>query len=87
MGLPDNPLALRVTASRDYLGARGLQVCGGRIGPSDIAPDILTAVEHARTRPFVEPSDISLIGWSMRGGGVMAGIADLPGDRPRPYSA
>jgi dienelactone hydrolase len=69
----------------DYLGARGFQVCGRRITPSDIAPDILAAAEHARTLPYVLASDISVIGWSMGGGGALAAIGELLGDRPAPF--
>jgi dienelactone hydrolase len=69
----------------DYLGARGFGVCGQRISPGDIAPDILAAAEHARTLPFVDPSDISVLGWSMGGGGALAAIGELPPDRPPPF--
>src|SRR5262245_41305627 len=51
----------------DYLGARGRETCGGTIRPHQIAGDILAAVEYARTRPFIQASDISVIGWSMGG--------------------
>jgi dienelactone hydrolase len=69
----------------DYLGARGFQACARRITPADIAPDILDAAEYARTLPFVLPSDISVIGWSVGGGGALAAIGELPGDRPAPF--
>jgi len=69
----------------DYLGARGRQVCGGRISPDDVGPDILAAAEYARTLPFVLASDISVLGWSMGGGGALAAIGALPGDRPAPF--
>jgi dienelactone hydrolase len=68
----------------DYLGARGRQICGGAIHPGDVAPDIVAAAEYARARPFIQPSDISIIGWSMGGGGALAAIGELPGDRPAP---
>jgi dienelactone hydrolase len=69
----------------DYLGARGREVCGGTIRPGDVAPDILAAAAYARARPFIQPSDISIIGWSMGGGGALAAIAALPGDGPAPF--
>ena len=69
----------------DYLGARGFQACARRISPADIAPDILAAAEYARTLPFVLASDISVIGWSMGGGGALAAIGELPDDRPAPF--
>jgi dienelactone hydrolase len=71
----------------DYLGARGQEVCGGAIRPHMVAGDILAAVEYARSASFIQPSDISVIGWSMGGGGVLAAIASLPVDAPPPFRA
>jgi dienelactone hydrolase len=70
----------------DYLGARGLERCGG-IHPDEIAADILTAVAYAGAHPLVDASRISVIGWSMGGSGVLAAVAALPGDRPPPFRA
>lgn len=69
----------------DYLGARGRKVCGGMIHPTDVAADILAAAAYATARPFVRASDVSAIGWSMGGGGVLAAIAALPAGRPAPF--
>jgi dienelactone hydrolase len=71
----------------DYLGARGREVCGGMVRPNDIAGDILAAAEYARARPFIRASDISVIGWSMGGGGALAAIASLPAGAPAPFRA
>jgi dienelactone hydrolase len=71
----------------DYLGARGRDVCGGMVRPNDVVGDILAAAAYARARPFIRASDISVIGWSMGGGGVMAAIAELPADAPAPFRA
>jgi dienelactone hydrolase len=71
----------------DYLGARGREVCGGAIRPYEVAGDILAAAAYARSSPFIRPSDISVIGWSMGGGGVLAAIARLPVDAPAPLRA
>jgi dienelactone hydrolase len=69
----------------DYLAARGRQTCAGLIRPRDVATDILAAAAHAGSQPFVRASDISVIGWSMGGAGVLAAIGALPGDRPAPF--
>ena len=71
----------------DYLGARGQEVCGGRIRPGEVGGDILAAAAYARSSPLIQPSDISVIGWSMGGGGVLAAIARLPVDAPPPFRA
>ena len=69
----------------DYLGVRGLERCGSAVHPDDIAADILAAAAYVATRPFVQPSQISVIGWSMGGSGVLAALAALPGDQPPPF--
>jgi dienelactone hydrolase len=69
----------------DYLGARGRKVCGGMIRPSDAARDILAAAEYVRAQPLVRPADVSVIGWSMGGGGVLAAISELPAGRAAPF--
>jgi dienelactone hydrolase len=69
----------------DYLGARGRKTCGGVIRVRDIASDILTAADYVGSRPFIRSSDISVIGWSMGGGGVLAAIGKLPAGRPAPF--
>ena len=71
----------------DYLGARGREVCGGMVRPNDVAGDILAAAEFARARPFVQASDISVIGWSMGGGGALEAIARLAAGAPVPFRA
>jgi dienelactone hydrolase len=71
----------------DYLDARGREACGGAIRPYEVAGDILAAVAYARSSRFVQTSEISVIGWSMGGGGVLAAIARLPGDAPAPFRA
>lgn len=71
----------------DYLGARGREVCGGTIRPHEVGGDILAAAAYARSSPFIRASDISVIGWSMGGGGVLAAIARLPADAPAPFRA
>jgi dienelactone hydrolase len=71
----------------DYLGARGRERCGGAIRPHEVAGDILAAVAYARSSPFIRTSEISVIGWSMGGGGLLAAIARLPADTPAPFRA
>jgi dienelactone hydrolase len=71
----------------DYLGARGRERCGGAVRPSEVAGDILAAAAYARTRPFIRPSEIDVIGWSRGGSGVLAMIADLPAGAPPPVRA
>jgi hypothetical protein len=77
----------------DYLGARGRKICGGMVGPGDVAKDILAAAAYASTQPSVRASDVSVIGWSPPGvrRGRARGSATLPGpvgglvrDRPFP---
>ena len=69
----------------DYLGARGRKVCGGMISPGDVAKDILTAARYASAQPSVRSADISVIGWSMGGGGVLAAIAAVPAGPAAPF--
>jgi dienelactone hydrolase len=69
----------------DYLGARGRKICGGMISPGDVAKDILAAAAYASTQPSVRASDVSVIGWSMGGGGVLAAIAALPAGPGAPF--
>jgi dienelactone hydrolase len=71
----------------DYLRARGREVCGGMIRPDDVAGDILAAAEYARAHPFIRASEISVIGWSMGGGGVLEAIARLRAGTPAPFRA
>jgi dienelactone hydrolase len=71
----------------DYLRARGREVCGGTIRAPEVGGDILAAVAYARSIPFIEPSDVSVIGWSMGGGGVLDAIARLSVDAPPPFRA
>jgi dienelactone hydrolase len=69
----------------DYLGTRGRKTCGGMIRVRDVASDILAAADYVGSRPFIRSSDISVIGWSMGGGGVLAAIGRLPAGRPAPF--
>lgn len=69
----------------DYLGRRGRETCGGTVRPADVVGDILVAAAYARTRPLIRASDVSVIGWSMGGGGAMAAIATLSADAPAPF--
>jgi dienelactone hydrolase len=69
----------------DYLGARHRGSCGGMIRPNNVVADIMKAVDYARAQPFVRASDITVIGWSMGGGGALAAIFELPAGRPPPF--
>jgi dienelactone hydrolase len=69
----------------DYLGARGRKSCGGMISPGDVAKDILAGAAYAGTRPFARAADVSVIGWSMGGGGVLAALAALPAGAGSPF--
>ena len=69
----------------DYLAARDRKSCGGMVGPGDAAKDILAAARYASAQPFIRAGDVSVIGWSMGGGGVLAAISALPAGRAAPF--
>ena len=56
----------------DIHSAEGvLTACNGEIGNERIAEYIDEAIAFAKNLPGVDPNNISLIGWSMGGGGVL----------------
>lgn len=71
----------------DYLTPRGLTSCRGRVSIDEVSRDILTALSHVRSRPFVDASRIAVIGWSWGGGGTLAALATLRSDEPASFRA
>jgi dienelactone hydrolase len=66
----------------DYLGRRNLKNCSGQVSRIQVGQDILEAAAWARTRPDVDPTRISAIGWSYGGGGVIAALTAMPPGAP-----
>ena len=61
----------------DYLGRRGLQSCSAaRITHADAAEDLVAAVTWLRSQPSVDKAQITALGWSYGGGGVLWALAD-----------
>lgn len=65
----------------DLLGAEGvINACGGEIPAATISQYISAAIDLAKGRPRVDPAEISVLGWSMGGGGVIAWLGDASVD-------
>lgn len=61
----------------DVLSGEGVvNACGGEIEAARIAQYITAASDWARNQPFVEVTELYLVGWSMGGGGVLAWLHD-----------
>ena len=63
----------------DYLAARHLANC--RSSPMltlvEIGKDILAVASYLRTQPFIIPTRITAVGWSLGGGGVLAALGQI----------
>jgi dienelactone hydrolase len=61
----------------DLLNAEGVvNACRGEIAAPTIAQYISAAIDLAKSQPYVDPSEIFVLGWSMGGGGVIAWLSD-----------
>lgn len=61
----------------DLLTAEGvINACRGEIDPARIAEYITAAIEWATAQPYVDSSQVFLLGWSMGGGGLLAWLSD-----------
>lgn len=70
----------------DYLSARRLQsACRGEVRFDEIGQDILASASYLRSLAFVKGSEISVIGWSWGGGGVLASLSEIRADQPAPF--
>lgn len=64
----------------DYLKARGESQCAGE-SPGGVAKDILAVTSYLQAQPFIKPSEITAIGWSLGGGAVLEILDEIgPGD-------
>lgn len=71
----------------DYLGARRLARCTDRgqvlVNHDEIGQEILASATYLRTLPFVKATDITVIGWSWGGAGVIEALREMkPGEPP-----
>jgi len=70
----------------DYLAARGLGRCFEqgryRVDLDDIAQDIVASAAYLRARPDVKSADITAIGWSYGGGGVLEALRAVSDTAP-----
>lgn len=72
----------------DFLSARGMQSAGGgQVPRSDVAKDIQESVSYLRSQPFVNPSRIGAIGWSLGGGSILAALVEAKSSEPLPFQA
>ncbi len=60
----------------DYIGARNLRSCWGRVTMDQIADDIFWVLDHLTGTGFVKASSVNLLGWSY-GGAVLQVLAKL----------
>jgi dienelactone hydrolase len=58
----------------DYIGKRMQSNCA-HVGQAEVAADIRDAVQWAAAQRDIDPSRISVIGWSYGGGGVLAALS------------
>jgi dienelactone hydrolase len=65
----------------DYLGRHNLTECR-YVSRAQVGQDILEAANWTRSRVDVDPSRVSVIGWSYGGGGVLAALAAMPPGPP-----
>jgi dienelactone hydrolase len=63
----------------DHVGKR-MQINCAHVGQAEVSADILEAVKQVAGQNGVDPSRISLIGWSYGGGGVPAALNAAPTD-------
>ena len=66
-----------VVVFADYLGRRNLKVCdGGAVTQSDAGKDIVAAAAWLKSQPSIDPTRITVFGWSYGGGAVLAALAE-----------
>jgi dienelactone hydrolase len=70
----------------DYLAARHLANCpnSAMLTLVEIGKDILAAASYLRTQPFMIPTRITAVGWSLGGGGVLAALGQINSGRDQP---
>jgi dienelactone hydrolase len=61
---------------------RRMQTNCAHVSQSEVAQDILDAVTWARSKPGIDGSQISVIGWSFGAGGLLAALKSLPPTSP-----
>jgi dienelactone hydrolase len=65
----------------DYLGRRGLKTCAGSITHADAARDLVSATAWLRSRPTVDGSRITAMGWSYGARAVLVALAGHTGSQ------
>jgi dienelactone hydrolase len=65
----------------DYIGRR-MQTNCAHVLQDEVAQDLLDAVSWTRNQAGVDASEISVIGWSYGGGGILAALKSAPSDAP-----
>jgi dienelactone hydrolase len=66
----------------DYFGRRGLTNCAsGRLNLRDAGKDVVAAAAWLKSQPFVDPDQISALGWSFGGAAVLAALTDHRADQ------
>jgi dienelactone hydrolase len=75
-----------VVVFTDYLAARRLPSCpsAASLTAPEIGKDILAVASYVRAQPFVVPTRITAIGWSLGGGGVLAALSQIASSENRP---
>ncbi len=58
----------------DFIGARDLHSCRQKLLRQDVARDLLIAVDHLKTLPFVKASAINVIGWTFGGESALTAL-------------
>ncbi|MGE5303778.1 MAG: dienelactone hydrolase family protein [Alphaproteobacteria bacterium] len=72
----------------DYLSARGLEnVCRGEVPGRDVARDMRDSARYLRSQPFVNPSQIGVIGWSGGAGAIIAALVGTQSNEEAPFRA
>lgn len=67
----------------DYLSARGVNsACKGAVPRGEIIKDIHSSISYLKAQPFVDPSRISVLGWSLGGGSILSMLAASPEEEP-----
>lgn len=59
----------------DYIGRRGLTNCMG-VTHSEAAKDLVAAVAWLKSKPSIDPTRITALGWSYGGGAVLRALSE-----------
>jgi len=72
----------------DYLSARGLKsACRGEVPGRDVARDMRDSAYYLKSQPFVNGSQIGVIGWSGGAGAIIAALVETQLNEPAPFRA